>query len=133
MTASIQNPQAQMLCELAQGDESALQFPLPDHIYGFLAQQSCEKLMKALISSHNRKYPFTHDLQELADLLTDCNEVLPTPRFSIQRLVPFGVKLRYDLSAKLSDDERLAMRDDAALLREHVVARILELEKGSNP
>ena len=89
--------------------------------------------MKALISSHNRKYPFTHDLEDLADLLVDCNEVLPALKFSLQLLTPFGVKLRYDLSAKLTDDERLAMREDAATLREHVVARILELERGLNP
>ncbi len=85
--------------------------------------------MKALISCHNRKYPFTHDLQDLANLLLDCKEVLPPLRFSLQRLVPYGVQLRYDLGAKLTDDERLAMRESVATLREHVVARILELER----
>jgi predicted RecB family nuclease len=118
---------------LAQDDESALQFPLPDHIFGFHAQQSCEKLMKALISSHNRKYPFTHNLQDLADLLADCNEVLPPLSFSLKQLEPFGVKLRYDLGAKLTDAERLAMRESVAQLREHVVARILELERPPGP
>ena len=40
---------------------------------------------------------------------------------------------RYDGGAKLSDKDRTEMRESAALLREHVVARILELERSLNP
>jgi hypothetical protein len=60
-----------------RGDESTLQYPLPDYIFGFRTQQSWEKLMKALISSHNGGYPFPHDLEDLLKILEDCGEAMP--------------------------------------------------------
>ena len=133
MTAIIRNPHAQTLCKLALDDESALQYPLPDQIFGFLAQQSCEKLFKALITSRNVPYPLTHNLQKLADLLLDVQESVPIPSSTLRQLQPFAVELRYDVGAALSEQERLALRESIATLREHVVARILELEQGLNP
>ena len=79
---------------MAEHGESALQYPLPNEIYGFHSQQSCEKFLKALLAGH-------------------------------------GVTLRW--GAKLSDKDRTEMRESAALLREHVVVRILELERSLNP
>ncbi len=118
-----------MLCTLAQGDESALQYPLPDHIYGFHAQQSCEKLLKALISAHGQPYPFTHRFGVLGKMLAQLGEQLPTFPYSLSLLEPFGVEHRYGLSDLLSEEERTAMLETVVLLREHVVARILELER----
>jgi hypothetical protein len=78
MTGMIRNPHAKMLCDLAQEDETALKFPVSDSIFGFHAQQSCEKLLKALISSLKLAYPLTHSLEKLADLLIGSNEPFPT-------------------------------------------------------
>ncbi len=38
MIATIQAQPVRKLCTLAQNDESALQYPLPDEIFGFHAQ-----------------------------------------------------------------------------------------------
>ena len=78
MTGNILSPQIQMLCMLAQDDESALRYPLPNQIFGFLAQQSCEKLLKALLGSNGIAYPLTHQLGELYKLLAKCQETPPT-------------------------------------------------------
>ena len=133
MTANIQSPQIKMLCMLAQDDESALQYPLPDQIFGFLAQQSCEKLLKALLGSNGVAYPLTHQLGELYKLLARCQETLPSLSYDPLQLVPFAVLLRYQYGPPLPESDRLAIRDSVAKLREHVVARILELERLSNP
>jgi HEPN domain-containing protein len=85
--------------------------------------------MKALISSHNRKYPFTHNLLELLAILAECGEVLPAFPFPWKRLEPFSVTLRYDFSEDLTEADRKAMSETVALLREYVVTRILELER----
>lgn len=122
-----------MLCSLAMDDESTLQYPLPDQIYGFHAQQSCEKLFKALISTHDRDYPFTHELEKLLKLLVACGESLPSVPFAFERMEPFAVVLRYDFGPGLSADDRNLVRESVAILREHVVGRILELERIGRP
>jgi HEPN domain-containing protein len=128
MTGTIRNLHAQMLYRLAQEDASTLQFPLPDQIYGFHAQQSCEKLFKALISVHDRAYPLTHNLERLIDLLEECGESLPPTPIDLILLEPFAVQLRYDLGASLSEVERVSIRESVGILETFVLSRILEIE-----
>jgi len=128
MTDMIRNPHVRTLCALAQQDEEALSFPLSDPIYGFHAQQSCEKLFKALISSHNRVYPLTHNLEKLGDLLTECKEALPQVPYDLLNLEPFAVEHRYEVGGSLTEADRIVIRESIAILREHIVARILEIE-----
>lgn len=128
MTDGIRSPHVQTLCVLAAEDESTLQYPLPDHIFGFHAQQSIEKLLKALISAHDRSYPLTHSLEKLLNVLRDCGEALPDLPFSLKRLDPFAVIFRYDLGARLSSAERSDMRESIALVRQHVLTRIIEVQ-----
>jgi HEPN domain-containing protein len=42
----------------------------PDEIFGFHAQQAVEKALKAWLASLGIRFPKTHDLQQLLDLLT---------------------------------------------------------------
>ena len=58
-----------MLCVIAEKDVSALRYPLPDALYGFEAQQACEKYMKALLAVAGVAYPYSHDLKKLKRLL----------------------------------------------------------------
>jgi HEPN domain-containing protein len=133
MIASIRNSQVRKLCTLAAGDEAALQFPLHDEIYGFHVQQSCEKLLKALIAAHNQLYPFTHNLVDLAKLLAQNGELLlPLPCAWVS-IEPYGVLMRYDYGPALSDSERKDMRETVEMLRDHVIERILQLERGVTP
>jgi HEPN domain-containing protein len=96
---------------------------------GFMPNKSCEKFLKALLAAHGVVYPLTHQIGELLNLLASSKEVLPPLPYDPLRLMPFAVQFRYDDGAKLSDEQREDMRESAALLREHVVARILELER----
>jgi len=133
MTGNIQKRQTAVLYKLALGDESVLRYPLPDHIYGFHAQQSCEKLLKALISAHDSKFPFTHRFGELMTILAQHGEQLPPLPYSLLLFEPFAVEHRYDLSDVLPEDERRLMSESVSMLREHVIARILQLEQQSQP
>lgn len=129
MIGSIRNLHVRTLCTLAQGDESALDYPLSGYIYGFHAQQSCEKLLKALISSTNRTYPLTHSLKKLLSLLSECGETLPVVPYDLLLLEPFAVELRYDLDTELGEAERVRIRESVALIRKHVLARVLQMEE----
>ncbi len=118
-----------MLLSLALDDESTLSYPLPDQIFGFHAQQSCEKLLKSLISSHDVRYDLTHSLAKLMEKLTECLEMLPSLPFNLINLEPFAVQFRYEEGPPLTDSERREIRESVSILRHHVVSRILELER----
>ncbi len=128
MIETIRGEQALKLCTLAQGDLSALQYPLPDAIYGFCAQQACEKLCKALISAHGKPYPLTHNLDRLTTLLQSYGEQLPQLPFDLLLLQPYAVQFRYDEGASLDEEERPTMRQAVADFQHFIVTRILELE-----
>jgi hypothetical protein len=133
MTGSIRSAHVRTLCILAQADESSLQFPLPDNIYGFHAQQSCEKLFKALLAANGIVYPFTHRLETLAKLLETCGEILPFTPYDPIDLDPYAVELRYDMGDPLSSSDRVTIRQSVAILRESILNRILELEQLQTP
>jgi hypothetical protein len=131
MTANIRNPHVQTLFTLAQADESSLQFALPDHIFGFHAQQTCEKLLKALISSLHRKYPFTHKPSDLFTLFSGIGEIIPATPYQIENLDPYAVEFRYNFGTPLTDEGRLQIRKSLAIVRNHTLTRILALESAS--
>ena len=131
MIGNIQNAQARSLCFLAQADESALLYPLPDHMFGFAAQQSCEKLLKALLTALDVRYPRTHNLRRLAALLRAAQESQPATAYNLLQLTPFGVEMRYTLGRTIQEDERNNIRVALEVLREHVIGRILEIETRS--
>jgi len=47
----------------------------PDAVIGFHAQQAVEKSLKAVLTSRGIRYPWTHDLGGLIDLLADVDPV----------------------------------------------------------
>lgn len=76
----------------------------------------------------------THNLKDLEDQLSQsCNEILPATPFPIRRLQPFAVEFRYDSSAKLSEVQRNEIRETVAMLRDHIVERILQVEQALRP
>ena len=131
MIEKIHNAHVRKLCTLAQNDAQTLQYPLPDEIFGFHAQQSIEKLFKALISIHDRDYPFTHNLVNLSRLVTSCGEQLPPLSYPLEELQSFAVILRYDYGPPLSEKARDDIRESVYKLATHVISRILELEQTS--
>jgi HEPN domain-containing protein len=92
---------ARSLLNIARRDFRALQGmaddseTFDDAVFGFHAQQCCEKLLKSALSQSGRNYPFTHDLILLWKQL---NEVIPLPSEfeSLADLSPFAVQFRYE-------------------------------------
>lgn len=63
--------------------------------WGFQMQQAIEKAFKAWILSRDLKAPFTHDIAELLQILSEQgNEISPYLQFS--QFTLFAVQLRYD-------------------------------------
>lgn len=96
-------------------------------------QQSCEKLLKALIAAHNQLYPFRIIWLILRSCWRKTEELLlPLPCAWVS-IEPYGVLMRYDYGPSLSDSERKDMRQTVEMLRDHVIERILQLERGITP
>lgn len=84
----------------------------PVEIVGFHAQQSCEKSFKAVLTRNGVRYPHTHDLLALVDLLRDSLITVPELVEETPALTPFAVVYRYedlDLDDAPDLDELLAL------------------------
>lgn len=102
------------LLEMARSDLKALQgmqHPslfgkdfFSDEIFGFHAQQSVEKALKAWLSSKQIKYSHTHDLMSLLEDLEDSGEDISELTDLID-LNPFAVQYRYE--SLIEEDEAI--------------------------
>ena len=86
-------------------------------IFGFHAQQTVEKLLKAWISTINIKYERTHDLQILFSLLKENGQHIPAELENLENLTDFSVNFRYDVFDNV----------DASLERQKVIDKIQQL------
>ena len=68
----------------------------PHETIGFLAQQTCEKLIKAVLVIHRVKIERTHDLDYLSELAKAGGLPLPVPSDILRQLNPYAVALRYE-------------------------------------
>ncbi len=75
---------------------------IADEVVGFHFQQAAEKLFKAVLAAHVVVYRKTHDLGELADLLSDAGHPLPDALSELDVWTPFAVEARYDFLASTS-------------------------------
>jgi HEPN domain-containing protein len=64
-------------------------------VLGFHAQQAVEKAFKAVLSAHDRPYPWTHDLHHLMQLLAEAGLALPDHLSDARRLTPWAAEFRY--------------------------------------
>ena len=83
-----------------------------DGVFGFHAQQAAEKCLKAWIASLGSRYPHTHDLMALIEILDRAGEDT-SDLDSLVELSPFAVQYRYE-SLDIGEDEL----DRSALLTE---------------
>ena len=71
----------------------------------FDAQQAAEKAIKAVLVSKRTRFPKTHDLAELLDLVAGAG-VGPPPRvLEAKRLTPYAVAERYPGSEDASEQD----------------------------
>ena len=93
---------ARAMLKLSQRDFNALrgmqdESLFADEIFGFHAQQACEKALKAWLSLAGISYPRTHDLEQLLLLLQENGERMPENFFQIIDFSDFAVQFRYDI------------------------------------
>jgi len=128
-----------MLAKAAQ-DEYVLDRLLPDEtapdeVFGFHAQQAVEKLLKAALSAAGVRYPRTHRIAELLDLLEAAEMRAPPPFDELRRLTPFAVAFRYDVGPE--DDEaaldKPGIRRSIVDLRQWVEQIIAAPDGGGDP
>lgn len=62
---------------------------------GFHAQQTAEKLLKALLTWHQIEFPKTHDLTVLLDLVAACDSELAATLADLDELTQYAVVTRY--------------------------------------
>jgi HEPN domain-containing protein len=86
-------------------------------IFGFHAQQTVEKLLKAWLSAIGTKYEKTHDLQILFSLLKENGQHIPTELENLENLTDFSVNFRYDIFDNV----------DASLERQTIIDNIQQL------
>jgi hypothetical protein len=89
--------------------------------------------MKALIAARGKRHPFVHDLNQLEIALNQLNEVLPPTPYAILDLTPFAISTRYVTGDVLTEEEKSAMRRAVAIVREHILERILSIEQTGTP
>lgn len=70
-------------------------------IFGFHAQQTVEKLLKAWLSNIGIKYEKIHDLQVLFELLKDKGQNIPSELEELENLTDFAVTFRYEVFESL--------------------------------
>ncbi len=93
--------EAERYLRLAKRDQAAFRALLnsPDvdqAIACFHAQQSAEKSIKAVMCLRGLEFRRTHDLEELAGMLSDAGIQLPVDSKYLRRLTPYAVEFRYD-------------------------------------
>lgn len=87
-------------------------------IFGFHAQQTVEKLLKAWLSAIGVKYEKTHDLQILFSLLKANGQNIPAELETLEILTDFSVNFRYDVFENV----------DASLERNEIIKLIIQLK-----
>lgn len=70
---------------------------IAEEIIGFHAQQSAEKMLKAVLAYNEIEYPFTHRLSDLIDLVKEHGLSFPDELEEIRYLTPFAVEFRYEV------------------------------------
>lgn len=106
--------EARQLYAAAQRDMTSFQLLIetgraPHETIGFLAQQACEKFIKAVLVLRAVKVERTHDLEFLAQLASAGAVVLPIDASTLRQLNPYAVALRYEGSEVRWVSEQQAM------------------------
>ncbi len=96
------------------------------HVSCFLAQQSAEKYLKAILEYQNQAIPKIHGLIELLELCKLRDASLEFLRADLQALERYSVRVRYPGVVSDKDDARLAFK--AAKIVREIIRQKLDLE-----
>jgi HEPN domain-containing protein len=124
---------AHTLLRMAEIDADALvnmmdAHAFPDEVFGFHAQQAVEKGLKAWTAAIGARYPKTHDIEELIDVLKANAQALHQEALPLVELYPFAVQYRYEaIDAEEEPLDRAdVLRRVSTLLQQ--VGRVLEMQ-----
>lgn len=101
------------LLSIAERELKALEIVIdnpnfPDEVFGYIAQQSVEKALKAWISSVGVDFPYTHDIAALLRIL-EKNKRNIEPYWDLAELTTFTTQSRYLYVFKNTELDRLAV------------------------
>ena len=119
---------ARALLDVAEQDIRALRALLAaedvgDGVFGFHVQQAAEKSLKAWLALLGVRFPLTHDLGVLVELLQETEDAAAF--LPLRVYTPFGVQFRYQaVEEDAPFDRQAALRQAEALWRH--VAQVLE-------
>ena len=89
---------AGVMLQAAERDVLTLRYMnsgVPDESFGFHVQQAAEKALKALLALLGRRYPLTHNLYDLFDLIDE--EGVATGFYRpLSSFTPYAVEFRYE-------------------------------------
>lgn len=122
---------AKTLIDKAAGDEATVRAlvesdEVPDEAIGLHPQQAVEKALKAALAARAVRYPFTHDIDRLLELLQDDGLQPPASLRGAGRLTPWALAHRYESAPTLG-----AARQDMLALASEAVSWAQELVAGS--
>ena len=80
-----------------------------DEVFGYHAQQTVEKALKAWIAAIGERFPKTHDINELINILESHSELIGEDSLTLVTLYPFAVQYRYE--AYDTEDEPIDRKD----------------------
>lgn len=70
--------------------------PIADAVVGLHAQHAVERALKAVLAAGQLEYPFTHDIDALAELCEAAGSTLPSELDEADLVTPYAVAVRYD-------------------------------------
>jgi HEPN domain-containing protein len=112
---------AERLLGKAEADQAAMHAladagDISDSIIGFHAQQSAEKALKAVLTSQETEYPWTHDLRFLIELLEEHGVRVSEAIKGAPALTPWATEYRYGEAPDATLDRTEVARLVAAIL-----------------
>ena len=102
------------LLSRAAEDEAAARELLPvdrvtDAIIAFHAQQTVEKVLKAVLALREVEFPFTHDLRALEEQCASNGIVVPSELENLDLLTPYAARARYEAPDPATVDRKTAL------------------------
>ena len=83
-----------------------------------------KKLLKGFLAFHDRPYPHTHNLEELARLCCAIDPSLDFGHVDVTELTPFAVEMRYDFEFWPSREIAQEALDLATQVRHAILAAV---------
>ncbi len=100
---------------------------LPETAFGQHVQAAIEKFFKALLWELSNSFPYSHDLELLAGLLTKAGEDIPSLPIRLAQLTDYAMEIRYEDISQFEPLDRQICLSAIEIIRSFVKARVTQL------